>query len=75
MTYPFPPSDLITPQGIVGALIVFFVVLCLTKQASHSKQSWIPALIFAIMSEIAISLAVKGGIWKLGEEYLINQTS
>lgn len=62
MSYPIPPSDLITPEGLIIALIVFFIVMYLTKEETHSKQSWIPALVFAVIAEIAVSILLKGGI-------------
>jgi hypothetical protein len=60
MNLPIPPSNLITLEGFVVALVVFFIVLYLTREISDSKQSWIPALVFAIIAEVLVSLIVKG---------------
>jgi hypothetical protein len=60
MSYQIPPADLITPQGIIVAFIVFLAVMLITREETHSKQSWIPALVFAIMAEIAVSIFAKG---------------
>jgi hypothetical protein len=59
MSYPFPPTDLITLEGVLSALVIFAVVMYYTKKETHSKQSWIPALFFAVMVEILISLIIK----------------
>jgi hypothetical protein len=58
----FPPENLITPQGIIVALIVFVIVMYITREQTHSKQSWIPALVFAILAEVAVSVYVNGGL-------------
>jgi len=62
MSYQVPPADLITPQGIIAAFIVFLAVMIITREETHSRQSWVPALVFAIMAEIAVSILVKGVI-------------
>jgi len=61
MSY-LPPADFITPEGIVVAFIVFLAVMIITREETHSRQSWVPALVFAIMAEIAVSILVKGVI-------------
>lgn len=62
MSYQIPPADLITLEGIIAAFIVFLGVMVITRKETHSKQSWVPALVFAIMAEIAVSILVKGVI-------------
>ena len=60
MSYQIPPANLITPLGIIVAFLVFLAVMIVTRKETHSKQSWVPALVFAIMAEIAVSILVKG---------------
>jgi glycopeptide antibiotics resistance protein len=56
MSFSIPPPELISIPGIIGAFIIFGFIMNYTRKKTHSKQSWIPALIFAIMVEIAISV-------------------
>jgi len=62
MSYQIPPADLITPQGIIVSFIIFLAVMIITREETHSRQSWVPALVFAIMAEIAVSIFAKGVI-------------
>lgn len=58
MVYPSQIPEnwpVVTPEAILIGIIVFFIVTYITYYITHSRWSWLPGIVFGVISAIAIT--------------------